>query len=90
MLKIDMGTPGQKDVIMASGSFHDIFAQVCTVVADLYKQMKVSAPPLAAEFRRAFIAAVTDPDTPMWNGELKADFGMMGVMPVKKDGVGDD
>ena len=45
MLHIQMGTPGQKSVIMASGSFHDIFSEVCTVVADLYKQMKVSAPP---------------------------------------------
>lgn len=88
MLHIKMGTPGQKDMIMASGSFPDIFAQLCTVVADLYKQMKVSAPPLAEEFRRAFTAAVTDPGTPMWNGELQADFGMMGVMPVKKDGDG--
>lgn len=90
MLKIDMGTPGQKSVIMASGSFSDIFSEVCTVVANLYKQMRASAPPMAAEFRRAFVSAVTDPDTPMWNGELKADFGMMSVMPVKqKDGDGD-
>lgn len=86
MLHIQMGTPGQKSVIMASGSFPDIFSEVCTVVADLYKQMRASAPPMAAEFRRAFVAAVTDPDTPMWNGELKADFGMMGVMPVKQKG----
>lgn len=85
MLHINMGTPGQKDIIMASGSFPDIFAQVCTVVADLYKQMRVSAPPLAEEFRRAFTAAVNDPGTPMWNGELQADFGMMGVVPAKED-----
>ena len=45
MLHIKMGTPGQKDIVMASGSFFDIFAELCTVVADLYKQMKVSAPP---------------------------------------------
>lgn len=90
MLKIDMGAPGQESVIMASGSFPDIFSEVCTVVADLYKQMKVSAPPMAAEFKRAFIAAVTDPDSPMWYGELKAKFGMMGVVPVKKDGGGND
>lgn len=88
MLHIKMGTPGQKDIIMASGSFPDIFAQVYKVVADLYKQMRVSAPPLAEEFRRAFTAAVTDPSGPMWNGELQADFGMMGVMPSKKDGDG--
>lgn len=44
---------------------------------------------MAAEFRRGFIAAVTDPDTPIWSGELEADFGMMGVVPVKqKDGDG--
>ena len=45
MLRITSGVPGQKNVTMASGSFGDIFSELCTVIADLYKQMKVSAPP---------------------------------------------
>ena len=86
MLNIKFEGSGKQAVIMASGSLGDILLELCMTVSDLYKQMKVSAPPLAEEFRRAFTAAVTDPNTPMWNGELQADFSMMGVMPVKKDG----
>ena len=88
MLNIKFKGNGKQAIIMASGSLRDILAELCMTVSDLYKQMKKSAPPVAEEFRRAFILAVTDPSGPMWNGELQADFGMMGVTPVKKDGDG--
>lgn len=89
MLNIKFEGNGKQAVIMASGSLGDILAELCMTVSDIYKQMKKSAPPVAEEFRRAFTRAVVDHNGPMWNGELKADFGMMGVMPVKqKDGDG--
>ena len=89
MLNIKFEGNGKQAVIMASGSLGDILAELSMPVSDIYKQMKKTAPPVAEGFRRAFVAAVTDPDTPMWSGELKADFGMMGVMPVKqKEGDG--
>ncbi len=86
MLDVKLGVRSATGYVMASGSLEEISADIGTVISDLYKKLKQNTPSTAESFRQAMECLVADPESPVWNGELKADFGMMGVMPVKKDG----
>lgn len=84
MLKINLGAENGPSVVMATGELGDICAEIGMVIANLYKKMKQDAPPAAKAFRSSMVRMIVDPESPVWNGELKAGFAMMSVVPKKE------
>ena len=84
MRRVNLGGGNGLDSIMAGGTLGVVSAEIAMVIADLYKKMKQDAPPVAEAFRSGMVRMIADPASPVWNGELKAGFAMMSVLPDKE------
>lgn len=82
MLKVNLGCNNVPDMIAGSGDIRTIAAEVGAVIAGIYTQLNANVPTAALVYKTYITHLVTTPDSSLWDGDSKADFGIMSIIPT--------
>lgn len=81
MLKIEI----DKGIhIEAAGTGLDIISEMCAAIHEIHALQNAQNPLHAAIFRDALTHAISDPDSPIWDGKALSNSTMICIPPNKK------